>query len=502
MEPLGSGDPHQVGRFRLAGLLGAGGMGRVFFGRAPDGVAVAVKVVHPHLLNGGQDEFRARFVREVRTAREVDAAFTARVVAADADADVPWLATEFVPGIPLSAAVGRFGPLPRESLLVLASGLFAALGGIHAAGLVHRDIKPSNVMLGVDGPKVIDFGIARPAGATALTRTGQTVGTWQFMSPEQFERSDVGPESDVFSAGAALAYAATGRPPFPGDTLPVLLANLTDHAPDLTGLPAALAPLVGAALAKDPRARPTAAAARTMVPAPATQIGADQGWLPPTVTHAVLRTAATALQAPTPADDTTSTNPRTPSGNPREGRAVNERLWNRSTSDPTPFTADALLPAKFVNDFNTEYIRVATGRRPCAEAGADNLVAVLAGHGCTEVMAGVYLEQGSTNPPILVSVSVFPLPDDVTAGSVYDLVQGDALWKMTIWSAEDGDDTPRPGDSVSGYRWGHNRRRHRYLICTRAVRTDRATGDWLEPWLRAPSGRLSASVGPQNHHVD
>ncbi|WP_126642730.1 serine/threonine-protein kinase [Embleya hyalina] len=281
MEPLGSGDPRRVGRFRLAGLLGAGGMGRVFFGRAPDGVAVAVKVVHPHLLNSGQDEFRARFVREVRTARAVDAAFTARVVAADADADVPWLATEFVPGIPLGAAVERFGPLPRESLLVLASGMFAALGGIHAAGLVHRDIKPSNVMLDVDGPKVIDFGIARPAGATALTRTGQTVGTWQFMSPEQFERSDVGPESDVFSAAATLAYAATGRPPFPGGTPQVLFANLTARAPDLTGLPAALAPLVGAALAKDPRARPTAAAARTMVPAPATRIGADHGWLPP-----------------------------------------------------------------------------------------------------------------------------------------------------------------------------------------------------------------------------
>ncbi|WP_126642731.1 hypothetical protein [Embleya hyalina] len=127
---------------------------------------------------------------------------------------------------------------------------------------------------------------------------------------------------------------------------------------------------------------------------------------------------------------------------------------------------------------------------------------MLAGHGCIEVMAGVYLEQGSSNPPILVSVSVFPLPDDATAANVYDLVQGEAYWRMTIWSADDGDDTPRPGAPISGYRWGHNRRRHRYLICTRAVRTDRATGDWLEPWLRAASGRAHAICGPQNHHGD
>ncbi|MEU0939055.1 protein kinase [Embleya sp. NPDC005971] len=172
-------------------------------------------MVHPHLLVGDQREFRRRFVREVAAARKVGSAFTAAVVAADPHAQVPWLATEFVPGIPLSAAVERFGPLPETSLRELAAGLFTALAGIHAAGLVHRDVKPSNIVLGVDGPRVVDFGIALPAGATGLTGTGHTVGTLGFMSPEQFERSDVGPESDVFSAAAVLAWAATGRSPFP-----------------------------------------------------------------------------------------------------------------------------------------------------------------------------------------------------------------------------------------------------------------------------------------------
>ncbi|WP_331768214.1 protein kinase domain-containing protein [Embleya sp. NBC_00896] len=351
MELLSTGDPQQVGRFRLVGVLGSGGMGRVFLGRAPDGAAAAVKVVHPYLLNGDETEFRRRFVREVEAAQRVGAAFTAPVLDADPHAELPWLATEFVPGITLSEAVTRFGPLPEASLLALGAGLFAALAGIHGAGLVHRDIKPSNIMLDVDGPKVIDFGIARPAGATGLTRTGQTVGTMGFMSPEQFERSDVGPESDVFSAGAVLAYAATGRPPFPGDNLPVLFANLTTRPPDLDGLPAALAPLVEAALAKHPAARPSAEAARALVPAPPTHIGADTGWLPPAVTHAILRAAATALRAPgvEPAYDNAATATIAPSpvipGNAAVPPAVVPPAA-AGTSEPAPARRSPARPAE------------------------------------------------------------------------------------------------------------------------------------------------------------
>ncbi|WP_321170719.1 serine/threonine-protein kinase [Embleya scabrispora] len=287
MEPLGRGDPQQVGGFRLVGRLGYGATASVFLGRAPDGTAVAVKTVHPHLSHdhGG---FRYRFVREVQAARKVNSPFTPVVLAADPYAHVPWLAIEFVPGIPLSTVVEEFGPLPEASLLALAAGLFTALAEIHAVGLVHRDVKPSNIVLGIEGPKVIDFGVATPDDGTTAgpTETGHTVGTLGFMSPEQFERADVGPKSDVFAAGAVLAWAATGRPAFPGNSLPVLFANLTTRAPDLDGLPASLAPLVEAALAKDPAARPTALAARAMLPAPPVHASAEHGWLAPTVTHA------------------------------------------------------------------------------------------------------------------------------------------------------------------------------------------------------------------------
>lgn len=359
MQPLGTGDPRQVDRFRLVGVLGSGGMGRVFLGRDADGAAVAVKVVRPELLDGGQAEFRRRFVREVAAARGVGAAFTAAVVDADPSAEIPWLATEFVPGVSLGEAVARFGPLPEASLLELAAGLFTALAGVHAAGLVHRDIKPSNIILGVDGPKVIDFGIARLTGATGLTRTGQTVGTWGFMSPEQFERSDVGPESDVFSAGAVLAYAGTGRAPFPGDSLPVLFANLTTREPDLAGLPDVLTPVVEAALAKDPSTRPTAAAARTTVPAPHTHVGADTGWLPPAVAHAILRATADALSATTAVPgsvvgdderDTIAPTPAVPAHGPepRLNRPVSPGHTVVSAHGPAPgaaVVAGAVAPA-------------------------------------------------------------------------------------------------------------------------------------------------------------
>ncbi|WP_406278869.1 WD40 repeat domain-containing serine/threonine protein kinase [Embleya sp. NBC_00896] len=306
MEPLQAGDPLRMGPFRVLRRLGSGGMGRVYLSGGPDGAAVAVKVVHPHLLeDGAGGEFRRRFAQEVGAARAVDAAFTAAVVDADPDAEVPWLATEFIPGVSLDDAVARFGPLPEASLLDLAVGLFTALTGVHAPGLVHRDIKPSNVILGADGPKVIDFGIARLAGATAVTRTAQTVGTWGYMSPEQFERSDVGPESDVFSAAVSLAYAATGRRPFPGDSLPVLFANVTTREPDLDGLPATLAPVVMAALAKDPAARPTAHQARAMLPAAPTGGSAGSDWLPSALTRAIVQVAGSmraAMDSVTPAD--------------------------------------------------------------------------------------------------------------------------------------------------------------------------------------------------------
>ncbi|WP_406291574.1 PQQ-binding-like beta-propeller repeat protein [Embleya sp. NBC_00896] len=307
MEPLRAGDPVAVGEFRILGRLGTGGMGRVYLGRSATGRAVAVKLIRADLLDEGGGEFRRRFAREVAAARAVDARYTAAVVAADAHADMPWLATAYIPGMPLGDAVERYGALPERTLGRLAGGLAVALKGIHAAGLVHRDLKPSNVLLAVAGPRVIDFGIASVSGMTTLTATGQTVGTFGFMSPEQFERADVGPPSDVFSCGAVLAYAATGRLPFGSGPLPVLLANIALREPDLDGVPAGYADLLRECLAKQPDDRPSVTDLLGLLDGLPDAVGSvrtgrpDPDWLPIDIAHELLRTASAALDADGPA---------------------------------------------------------------------------------------------------------------------------------------------------------------------------------------------------------
>jgi eukaryotic-like serine/threonine-protein kinase len=207
-----AGDPKQVGPYRLLEVLGSGGFGRVFLGMSPDGRLVAVKVIRPE--RAADPEFRARFRREVAAAKKVSGRFTAQVIDADAEGPVPWLATAYVSGPSLAQAVARHGPLPVGSVLALAAGLTEALAAIHSAGLVHRDLKPENVLLAEDGPRVIDFGIARAAGASTLTGTGMLIGTFAFMSPEQVRGGEVGPPSDIFSLGSVLVFAATGQGPF------------------------------------------------------------------------------------------------------------------------------------------------------------------------------------------------------------------------------------------------------------------------------------------------
>ncbi|WP_406298618.1 bifunctional serine/threonine-protein kinase/ABC transporter substrate-binding protein [Embleya sp. NBC_00888] len=324
MDALRTDDPRRVGPFRLLGRLGSGGMGQVYLGRGPAGRTVAVKRVRVELLDD-EDAFRQRFAREVEAASRVRGAFTAPVVAADAYAEVPWLATAYIPGMALGEAVGTFGPLPAHTLAAVARGLADALVAMHAVGLVHRDLKPANVLLAVDGPIVIDFGIALLDGATALTRTGHTLGTLGFMSPEQFERADVGPASDVFSYGAVLAYAATGRLPFGSGPWPVLLANLTGRDPDLEDAPEAFLPLLQACLDKDPNRRPTPTGARALVPT-----GTDEdlpgGWLPAPLAHALLRIAGRALDAEgtpdsPPAEDFADSVGRETAGPAAEGTA-------------------------------------------------------------------------------------------------------------------------------------------------------------------------------------
>jgi serine/threonine protein kinase len=255
LEGLKSWDPANVGPFKLLGVLGNGGFGRVFLGQAPDGQRVAVKVIKPDLAE--DPEFRARFGREVSAARKVGGEFTARVVDADTGGEELWLATEYISGPTLREAVALQGPLAESSVLALAAGLAEALDAIHAAGLVHRDLKPDNVLLAYDGPRVIDFGIARVAGASTLTGTGVLMGTLAYMSPEQAIGQAVGPPSDVFSLASVLVFAATARGPYGDGTQAELLYRVAHQVPSLDGVPPQVRALVEPCMAAEPERRPT-----------------------------------------------------------------------------------------------------------------------------------------------------------------------------------------------------------------------------------------------------
>lgn len=283
MQPLGSDDPRRIGAYRLLGVLGAGGMGKVYLGRNAGGRTVAVKVIRPDLL--GDPEFRVRFRREVVAARRVGGAFTAPVLDADVDADPPWLATGYVAGLALSDAVARYGPFAEPSLLALGYGLAEALVAIHGAGVVHRDLKPSNVLLAVDGPKVVDFGIARAVEDTALTTTGKVIGSPGFMCPEQVTGEPLGPACDVFALGGVLTFAASGHGPFGSAEIVQMLWRIVYEEPRLEGLPPSLRPLVAACVAKDAAARPTP----QEVLAELAGFGRPErsGWLPPAVLEEV-----------------------------------------------------------------------------------------------------------------------------------------------------------------------------------------------------------------------
>ncbi|AXK36939.1 serine/threonine protein kinase [Streptomyces armeniacus] len=263
MDRLDTGDPRWIGGYRLLGRLGEGGMGRVYLARSERGRTVAVKAVRGELAR--QPDFRRRFAQEITAAQRVGADWTAPVLDADTEAAEPWVATGYIAGPSLTEVVDRdYGPLPEHSVRALATGLVKALTAIHAAGLVHRDLKPSNVLITIDGPRVIDFGIARALDATVqssagLTRTGAVIGSPGFMSPEQVRGETVTPAADVFCLGAVLAYAATGRMPFgtADSGIHALLFRIAEEEPDLSGLSGPLHQLISACLTKSPGGRPT-----------------------------------------------------------------------------------------------------------------------------------------------------------------------------------------------------------------------------------------------------
>ncbi len=259
LEPLRRWDPERIGPFSVLGRLGAGAMGQVYLGRSTAGRLVAVKTIKIEFAE--EAGFRGRFAHEVAAARRVSGVFTAAVVAADPDADVPWLATAYVPAPSLHQLVRVCGPLPVPAVRWLAAGCAEALESIHNAGLVHRDLKPSNVLVAPDGPRVIDFGIARAAERIQLTVTRGAVGTPAYMAPEQArDTRQASVASDMFSLGATLLFAATGHPPYQGDTVMDVLVRLATEAPDIDGLPSELTGLITACLDRAPRHRPTSAA--------------------------------------------------------------------------------------------------------------------------------------------------------------------------------------------------------------------------------------------------
>jgi outer membrane protein assembly factor BamB len=315
-QPLQPHDPRRIGPYQVLGVLGAGGMGQVYLAAGPTG-PVAVKVVHPGLAP--DREFRARFAREVEAGRRVRGPWTAAVVDADPDASTPWLATEYVPGVPLRQAVATAGPLPPPVVAALAAHLARALVTIHQAGLVHRDVKPGNVLLTADRPKMIDFGISRALDGTRMTTTGMTVGTPAFMSPEQADGAELSTASDLFSLGSVLVWAATGTGPFGEDSPVVLLRRILTTQPGLGALGGPVRDMVAECLRRDPAARPTAAQlADRLPPAPT-----GPGWLPPAV--AALLPDPARIPGPVPGPIPWSPTPAPVSPAPLPQRPVSRR---------------------------------------------------------------------------------------------------------------------------------------------------------------------------------
>ncbi|WP_405891730.1 protein kinase [Streptomyces sp. NBC_01527] len=248
-------DPRVVGSFRLHRRLGAGGMGVVYLGSDRRGQRVALKVIRPDLAE--DQEFRSRFAREVSAARRIRGGCTARLVAADLEADRPWFATQYVPGPSLHDKVAEEGPLSAAEVASIGAALSEGLVAVHEAGVVHRDLKPSNILLSPKGPRIIDFGIAWATGASTLTHVGTAVGSPGFLAPEQVRGAAVTPATDVFSLGATLAYAAMADSPFGHGSSEVMLYRVVHEEPQLYDVHDALAPLVSACLAKDPEERPS-----------------------------------------------------------------------------------------------------------------------------------------------------------------------------------------------------------------------------------------------------
>jgi serine/threonine protein kinase/WD40 repeat protein len=333
VNPLKAGDPEIVGGYRLLGRLGVGGMAQVFLGASPGGRKVAVKIIRPEYADDA--EFRRRFAREIAAARQVGGFHTAQVVDADPDADPPWMVTAYIPGPSLSEAVARRGPLSPAEVRELGASLAEGLTAIHACGLIHRDMKPGNIILGPDGPRIIDFGIARAANASSLTTVNALIGTYGYMAPEQLGRKEVTSRSDVFALGGVLTFAATGHGPFDADELPAVIGRILSEPPDLAPLTGSLFDLLTTCLDKDPEKRPSLDDILRYFSAPEPappQAAAIPGLRAPVSDNHPRQTT------PGADDDRTSVSladaARSPAAGPPDATAIVAGLWSGTTVAP------------------------------------------------------------------------------------------------------------------------------------------------------------------------
>ncbi|MER5934284.1 protein kinase [Streptomyces sp. NPDC002054] len=304
LSPLGPEDPREVSGYRLLARIGEGGMGSVYLSRTRGNQPVALKVIRREYAQ--DDEFRRRFEQEARSARQVQGYHIVPVVDHDTGGPQPWLATTYIPGLPLDSVLAAYGTLPLPAALQLVGCAAEALQAVHKAGVIHRDLKPSNVLIGSQGPWVIDFGIARAADATQLTRSGGFIGTPQYMSPEHANGLPLTPATDVFSLGLIAAVCAAGRHPY-GDagaiTVAAQIANTELRPPDLSGYPEPLRTVLTHCLAADPAARPTPQALAELCQELSGRHLRDfAGWLPAPVAADIAGRERAAEHLPEPAD--------------------------------------------------------------------------------------------------------------------------------------------------------------------------------------------------------
>ncbi|SNS36488.1 Serine/threonine protein kinase [Streptosporangium subroseum] len=304
VQPLTADDPRRLGSVELVGRLGEGGQGVVYLGRGPADEQVAVKLLHHGLAS--DPEARTRFLLEVSVAQRVARFCTASVLHADLAGSQPYVVSEYVPGPSLRQLVDREGPRRGAALERLAISTATALSAIHRAGILHRDFKPANVLMGPEGPVVIDFGIARALDSPGTTATGTAMGTPSYLAPEQLRTSEVTSAADVFAWGVTMVFAATGKPAFGQDSIAVVMNRILTTEPDLGGLEGTLRDLVAACLSKDPALRPTAEELVSYL------MGAVS-------THQVRRTTPTVIPTPMTVRLDTRQQGDPPQNDPRQG---------------------------------------------------------------------------------------------------------------------------------------------------------------------------------------